>query len=269
MAISFDDLLRGALPSHITLGARLGAGGQGAVWRGECNGLPSAIKVFGNSTDTRRIDRECSLLSSLFCPHVVRIIEHFPVTIGTDRVRVVVYEYHDGGDLVPHLQPVAPSLTEAQLIAISSQVGTGIATLWSKRIVHRDIKPANIVRAADGRYVLVDMGFARHLDLSDITAAGGVPGTRGFRSPEQARGRRSLTIHSDVFSLGVTLYCLAVKQHPFMGNDILAPVAVNTAPMNLRSLSSGFIRLVRQMLEFAPANRPTDLVSRFAALGVP
>jgi len=25
-------------------------------------------------------------------------------------------------------------------------------------------KPANIVRAADGRYVLVDVGFARHLD---------------------------------------------------------------------------------------------------------
>jgi serine/threonine protein kinase len=269
VATSFEDLLQAALPHHVTLGKRLGEGGQGAVWRGTCNGTDSAIKAFRGTTDDRRIDRECQLLATLTCPHVVRMLDHFPVTVGTERVRIVVYDFHPGGDLTAHLQPAATPLSEQELVVIGCQVATGIATLWASRIVHRDIKPANIVRAADGRYVLVDVGLARHLDLSDITAAGGAPGTRGFRSPEQARGRKNLTINSDVYSLGVTLYFLAVKRHPFMGQDLTVPTQVDMTPLTARTLSSGFVRLVRQMMEFAPANRPPDLVSRFAALGAP
>jgi eukaryotic-like serine/threonine-protein kinase len=264
---NFEDQLRAAAPQHISISAPLGAGGQGTVFRGTCNASPAAIKVFTPATDARRIDRECQLLSALNCPYVVRILEHFPVTVGTERLRIVVYEYHDGGDLTAHLQTATPQLTEKQLLSIGHQVGMGIATLWASRIVHRDIKPANIVRADDGRHVLVDVGFARHLDLSDITAAGGAPGTRGFRSPEQAKGRRSLTIHSDVFSLGVTLYYLALKRHPFMNADLMIPTPVNIGPLSARSLSPGFVRLIQQMLEFTPAKRPSDLESRFSALG--
>jgi serine/threonine-protein kinase len=208
-------------------------------------------------------------LSKLNSPHVVRLLEHFPATVGTERVHIVAYEFHSGGDLTPHLEPGAPPLPESELVAIGIQVGMGIITLWASRIVHRDIKPANIVRATDGRYVLVDVGLARHLDLSDITAAGGTPGTRGFRSPEQARGRRSLTLHSDVFSLGVTLYCLATKQHPFMNADPVVPIPLNTGPLTARSLSPGLIRLIQQMLDYTPAKRPSDPEARFSALGAP
>lgn len=267
MASTFEELLRAALPLHMTLAAPLGAGGQGTVFRGTCNGQEAAIKAFTASTDARRIDRECQLLSTLSCPYVVRILEHRSVTVGTDDIRIVVYEYHDGGDLSALTRLGSAALTEADLVAIGSQVGTGIATLWTNRIVHRDIKPANIVRATDGRYLLVDVGFARHLDLSDITAAGGAPGTRGYRSPEQARGRRALTINSDVYSLGVTLYVLATKRHPFMGRDLMAPETLALRPLTAAGLSSGFVRLVGQMLAFAPASRPSDLVARFAALG--
>jgi serine/threonine protein kinase len=198
VATSFEDLLRPALPAHVTIAAPLGVGGQGAVFRGTCNGQAAAVKVFQGTTDARRVDRECQLLARLTCPHVVRLLEHFPVTINTDQFRVVVYELHNGGDLSPLARVGSSALTEAELAVIGLQVGTGIETLWASRIVHRDIKPANIVRASDNRCVLVDVGLARHLDRSDITVAGGAPGTRGFRSPEQAHGRRALTINSDV-----------------------------------------------------------------------
>lgn len=269
VATSFEDLLRAALPPHLTLGPHLSAGGQGAVWRGTCNGLDCAIKAYNTFTDTRRIDRECALLATLGCPNVVRIFEHFSIKVGVEPTRIVVYEYHDGGDIRSLLQPTAPQLTEKQLVAIGAEVGAGIEALWSHRIVHRDIKPANIVRAADGRHVLVDVGFARHLDLSDITAGGGSPGTRGYRSPEQALGRRSLTIKSDVFSLGVTLYCLALKQHPLNNQDPLTPVTIDTRPLDARSLSAAFVRLIGQMLDFTARKRPSDIAARFVTLGGP
>jgi serine/threonine protein kinase len=268
VAITLDQI-RAQIPPNVTIATPLGTGGQGTVYRGTFNGQPAAVKIFQPATDARRVDRECDVLASLSCPNVVRLFDHLTVTVVPEQVRVVLYEYHDGGDLMIHLQAGSPTLPEADLVAIGAQVSNGIETLWSKRIVHRDIKPANIVRASDGHHLLVDVGLARHLDLSDITAAGGAPGTLGFRSPEQARGRKSLTIHSDAFSLGVTLYCLATKQHPFGFRDLTTPARIDTRPLTNRGLSPNFARLVGQMLQFAPASRPSNLVARFAALGAP
>ena len=263
------DRLRAVLPPGVTVSGHLGGGGQGTVFRGTCDGANAAVKVFKTNADTRRVDREIDLLSQLACPYVVRLLRHFSATLDSDPARILAYELHEGGDLNQHLVPGAAAVSPAELIKIGTQVATAIDTLWSERIVHRDIKPANVVRAADGRYVLVDVGFARHLDRSDLTI-GGAPGTQGFRSPEQARGRKALTIHSDVFSLGVTLYALASKAHPFGGRDLPAPVPVNMAPLTARGdLSPGFVKIVEQMLDFTPAKRPTDAAARFAALGGP
>jgi len=266
----FEDDLRAVLPAHVTITSPLGTGGQGTVFLGTCNGAPAAIKVFNAATDLRRVDRECNLLRGLTCPFVVRLIEHFNVTIGVELFRIVVYEYHPGGDLSGMMLATSPLASEADLIKIGTEIGTGVATLWGSRIVHRDIKPPNIVRAADGRYLLVDVGLARHLDLSDLTAAGGSPGTRGFRSPEQAMGRRSLTINSDVYSLGMTLFVLAARRHPFGNGDIITPTPIDFAPLTAtRPLSAPLVKLIKQMLEFTPARRPSDLVGHFSALGGP
>lgn len=270
MPSPFENLLRAALPSHVTISRPLGAGGQGTVFLGECSGQPAAVKVFDAATDVRRVDRECDLLSRLSCPHVVRLIEHFRVTINTESLRIVVYEYHAGGDLSRMHTPGSPPVSEATLLKIGLEVGTGIMTLWNSRIVHRDIKPLNIVQAVDGRYLLVDVGFARHLDLSALTAAGGAPGTRGYRSPEQALGRKSLTLRSDVYSLGMTLFVLAAKRHPFNGADIISPTPIDFSQMTtVRPLSRGLLNLIRQMLEYSPARRPSDFVARFSAIGAP
>jgi serine/threonine protein kinase len=267
---TLEDRLRAVLPSHVSIAAPLAGGGQGTVFRGECNGQAAAVKVFNAATDLRRVDRECVLLSGLSCPHVVRLIEHFDVRIDTDLLRVVVYEYHPGGDLQAMLAPGAPTVDEALLLKIGREIGAGITTLWNSRIVHRDIKPANLVKAADDRYLLVDVGLARHLDLSALTAAGAAPGTRGYRSPEQVAGRRALTINSDIYALGMTLFVLAAKRHPFGGADIFAPTSIDFSLMTAaRPLSPRLVSLIGQMLEFSPARRPSDIVDRFSALGGP
>lgn len=270
MPPTLEDRIRAVLPPHITIDASLAAGGQGTVFRGTCSGSLVAIKVFDAATDVRRIDRECDLLTTLSCPHVVGLIDHFEVDCPPDKFRILVYEYHSGGDLTALIAAGSPPVPEDQLIRIGREAGAGIMTLWGSRIVHRDIKPANIVRASDGRFLLVDLGLARHLDLSDLTAAGGAPGTRGFRSPEQAMGRRSLTINSDIYSLGMTLYVLASKRHPFSGSDIITRTAIDFSPMTAsRNLSRDLINLISQMLEFSPARRPADFAARFTALGTP
>jgi serine/threonine protein kinase len=113
----------------------------------------------------------------------------------------------------------------------------------------------------------VDVGLARHIDRSDITALGGAPGTPGYKSPEQARGRRHLTVHSDWFSLGITLYHVATKCHPFNGQQHNIGVT-NPVPMqdHRRNLPESFCRLVHDMLSIVPAKRPRSPGTRFQQL---
>lgn len=69
-------------------------------------------------------------------------------------------------------------------------------------IVHRDLKPEHIALGDGGETVVLDWGLARTLETDD--APGVVVGTKGYWSPEQARGE-PVGPQADVFALGVML----------------------------------------------------------------
>jgi serine/threonine protein kinase len=261
------DVLNRALSAAFRVDRPLGSGGQGAVFLGSYNGNEAALKLFDPRGDPRRIQRELRLLADIDCPNLVKLLASTTVTINGTDLALVAYEYHPGGTVVERLNPQSPMATVDDLKRMGEEISTAIESLWEKRIVHRDVKPANIVMARDGRHVLVDVGLARHVDLSDITALGAIPGTRGYMSPEQARGRRNLTIHADVFSLGVTLYELAAKTHPYQRDQTQIP---RLAPRDLalcrNDLPAPLVRLIREMMAPSAARRPGNPVARFRAI---
>ena len=261
------DLLRAALPSEYEIIAHLNQGAQAAVFDGRYDGNRAAIKVFAPTADQRRVDREVAALQSIDCDYLVKVKASTRITVLGQLLPVIAYEFLDGGDLRALLPPAGPP-SQATLHNIAVHVCTAIDALWQNpnRIVHRDIKPANIVRSG-ARNVLADVGVARHVSLPAITVPGGWAGTPGFMSPEQAMGRRNLTINSDVFSFGVTLYQLASGIHPFNGQQ--AQIGVVT-PLPLaqrrRDLNPDFCRVVDSMMTVVPHRRPTGLTERFRLL---
>jgi eukaryotic-like serine/threonine-protein kinase len=266
-----EDMLqqfRAAMPSGYELECPLSQGGQGMVFRGSLRGETVAIKIFLAPDDPRRLERELVLLREIDCGNLVALRDSTLITVQGRSLTVVAYEYHAGGDLCGHLEPGAPLLPQSTLWRLGREVAIAIEALWAKRIVHRDVKPANIVTAVDGGFVLVDVGFARHLDRSDITAIGGSPGTNGYKSPEQARGRRNLTIHSDVFSLGVSIYELATKAHPFQRDqNRIGSVAAKPLSVYRNDASPAFVRVIAEMMAIIPADRPTNVRARIEELG--
>jgi eukaryotic-like serine/threonine-protein kinase len=258
--------LQAVAPADFRVDGYIDAGGQGAVFRGEYQGREAAVKLFGPHHDPRRLDREIQLLQAIDHPNLVKILGTTTVTIGGTAHPLVAYEFLHGGDLRKYLAVTAPALTTEQLLNIAADVASAVEILWQERIVHRDVKPANIVDAGT-RNVLVDVGFCRHLNLSNLTLVGQGVGTQGYMSREQAQGRRNLTIHSDIFSLGITLYVLASKRHPFQGNQALIGVL---KPLPLSShradLPVAFTGLIDQMLATVPAQRPSGLAFRFNQL---
>ena len=132
-----------------------------------------------------------------------------------------------------------------------------IDSIWKLRIVHRDIKPSNIMRKTSGRYCLIDLGVARHIDRTPLTNLGSTWGTVGYLSPEQCRFQRQLTCKSDIFSLAVVLTESALGKHPTNRNQekllLLDPKNINSP--HLKSWDK-FELLVMMYSKF-PFARPT------------
>lgn len=247
------------LPSTLVVQGPLGGGGQGQVLLGTFQNEPVAIKLYGMHTNARRVVREIELLERLNHPAIVSLKAHWCVEyLGAD-VFVLAFELHREGDLCKHFSGRTARLDEICRLGID--VASAIACLWNSRVVHRDIKPQNILVKTGGGFVLVDFGLVKHLELSDVTSPGARPGTFGYKSPEQAAGRGSLTFKSDIYSFGTTLYEVAVGSHPLrLGRGTLKPLQ-DFRP----DLPPQLCRCIDQMMDSIPSRRPSDVLQVFEA----
>src|SRR5262249_54440696 len=87
--------------------------------------------------------------------------------------------------------------------------------------IHRDIKPENVLMTKAAEVRLVDFSLSSHPAgaLGKVFARRQtmVKGTRTYMAPEQIRGK-PLTVQTDIYNLGVTLFELLVGQAPFAGS---------------------------------------------------
>jgi serine/threonine protein kinase len=110
----------------------------------------------------------------------------------------------------------------AEIIDFSKQICRGLRYAHSMNVIHRDIKPQNVLLDKSNVARLSDFGIAKIMSQNDITVTGVTVGTPEYMSPEQAEGRE-LTIHTDIYSLGVVIYEMLTKMPPFTGSN---PIAV-------------------------------------------
>ncbi len=99
-------------------------------------------------------------------------------------------------------------------------------------IVHRDVSPSNVMVSYQGAVKLLDFGIAKATSRVSHTRAGGVKGKLSFLAPELIRGL-DVDPRADIFSLGITLYSLLTKEHPFKRDSEIAiahAISDNDAP---------------------------------------
>ena len=205
----------------------LGKGAMGVVYRARdpminrevaLKSIPLAAEFEGDELEQARTKffREAEMAGRLSHPHIVTIYdagEH-------DGNAYIAMELLRGVHLVEYTDP-ARLLPPAIAIEIIARLAGALHYAHEQSVVHRDIKPANIMfDASSGELKITDFGIARLTDAGR-TRTGVVLGTPSFMSPEQLQGR-AVTGHSDLFSLGVTLYQMLTGQLPFRADSMPA-----------------------------------------------
>jgi serine/threonine protein kinase len=107
-----------------------------------------------------------------------------------------------------------------------------------KHVLHRDLKPHNIMLGEYGETLVVDWGLAKPLyegrrpegipeeAIVPVSGSaiggereGSILGTPDYMPPEQAAGKlQQLSVRSDIYSLGATLFHLLTNSPPFQAN---------------------------------------------------
>jgi eukaryotic-like serine/threonine-protein kinase len=153
-----------------------------------------------------------------------------------------------------------------EAIEVVRQIAIALEYAHQRHILHRDIKPANIMlkRASSDTLsyqpIITDLGLAKLGEGTGITQTGISMGTPAYMSPEQALGEPT-DARSDVYSLGVLLYELALGQRPFATPTWSAAVRAHTRaepppPKTLRpDLSTDLERIILKTLAKHPNAR--------------
>jgi serine/threonine protein kinase len=96
----------------------------------------------------------------------------------------------------------------------SLQLLRALQQIHSQGIIHADICPRNILLTESGLVRIADFGSALYIASSSSQDRLAV-GTAGYASPEILKGQAQLTIATDLWSLGCTLYALIDGKSPF------------------------------------------------------
>jgi eukaryotic-like serine/threonine-protein kinase len=203
----------------------IGRGAMGVVYLGRDTAINRAVAIkaiplaseFSESelTEARsRFFREAETAGRLNHPNIVTIYD-----VGEERgLAYIAMEYLKGRHLSEYAT-AANLLPPRKVLELIGRTAEALGFAHKQQVVHRDIKPANIMYDP-GTDVLkiTDFGIAR-LSGAGSTRTGIVLGTPSFMSPEQLEGR-TVTGHSDLFSLGVSLFQLLTGQLPFTADSM-------------------------------------------------
>jgi serine/threonine protein kinase len=159
---------------------------------------------------------EASLAGKLRHPHIVNI---YDAVVEADSGYIAM-EIVSGGDLAQFVKP-DKLLPVEDVLQIGFKCCGALDYAFAQGIVHRDIKPANIMIVQGTDVKIADFGAAFLRKSQAVqTAAMGSP---FYMSPEQIEGKE-LTLHSDMYSLGVVLYELLTGKRPFVADGLEALV---------------------------------------------
>ena len=254
---------------------KLGRGAMGAVYlaRDPRINRPVALKVIPIEKEFEdeeleearlRFFREAESAGRLTHPNIITVFD-----AGEDKhLAYIAMEYLAGLPLTHYTDP-KKLLAPRKALELCARTADALNYAHEQGVIHRDIKPANLLYDLKADLLKIsDFGVARLTD-NNRTKTGIVLGTPMYMSPEQL-GAETLTGHSDLFSLGVTLYELLTGEVPFKAKNIAVLMTKITTedPVPVSNRRPGVPPSVDAVLSKALAKRPEKRFADGAEMAV-
>jgi serine/threonine protein kinase/tetratricopeptide (TPR) repeat protein len=245
---------------HYTLLARIGAGGQGEVWRAhdESRGVDIALKILAppaarSPAAWETLEHEHAISSRLQHPGILQVLP--PERVG--EVVVLPMELAGGGDL-SRLRGAG----YLEIVPVLLEAAEALEYAHARAVVHRDLKPGNVLLDSRGRVKLADFGAAALMPTGSAGAADGRgTGLSPFTaSPEQLRGEPPSPA-DDIYGLGALAYELLSGHPPYYPNFDLRRAQTQPVPelVPTRQVPPELGQLVMRMLAKRAAERPATM----------
>ncbi|KAF4524846.1 hypothetical protein B566_EDAN014697 [Ephemera danica] len=226
----------------------LGAGAQGAVFRGQLRNELVAVKKVREQKET-----EIKHLRKLNHPNIVK----FMGVCTAAPCYCIVMEYCPYGPLF-NLLKEGEEIPPNRLINWAEQIADGMHYLHNNKIIHRDLKSPNVLIGKDEVIKISDFGTCRQ--WNDKSTKMSFAGTVSWMAPEVIRNE-ICNEKVDVWSYGVLLWELLTCEVPYKDMDssaIMWGVGSNTLSLPIpESCPGGFRLLIRQCWSAKPRNRPS------------
>jgi len=253
--------LIGKIVQNYKIVSVLGKGGMGIVYKAYDVKLDRfvAIKMLSpaivdKSKLIERFKREAKHQAQLSHPNVVAVYGF----IDYMNLLGIVMEYVEGESLDKLIER-KKRLHLYDAVYILRQILLGIGYAHSKGFVHRDIKPSNIIMNREGVAKITDFGISKSLFDDSFTKTGAKVGTIYYMSPEQIKGKE-LTHHSDIYSIGCTIYEMVTGWPPFFSENEYEVMEshLKKNPISISNKLRGIPDLLNKIISTSMAKNPNN-----------
>lgn len=183
----------------------------------------SKNKAFGHLKD---ISTDVEKLKRISHPNMIKyyeiyedkrtifIVMEFIGTQMTESSSNIVESQESLFDILLELTNENKAFQEYEAAMIMKKLLNTINFCHSNKIMHKDLKPKKILFTEEGEIKLIDFGLSKWKSTGEIYTASGTP---YYLAPEVIYGVK--TSKSDIWSLGVLLYCLLSGALPFVSDS--------------------------------------------------
>jgi len=167
----------------------------------------------------------------------------------------LVMELADQGSLDSRIE-TERRVPELDVLDVGIKICSALTTALQHKLLHRDIKPGNILYNIDGEPKLIDFGLVRAAE--DDSWEEHIWGTVYYVAPEKLE-RKGEDFHSDMYSLGGTLYHALTGHVPFEGTvEEVVAAHVHTALTPPNQVATDITELTSNALARAMAKHPSE-----------